>query len=862
VSVKSGQLQIGGAGADTLLGGAENDALTGNGGNDVLDGGTGADSMRGGTGDERYIVDNAGDVVTELVNEGVDWVTSSVNYTLTANVENLDLTGAAISGTGNDLANRLTANALGNTLSGLAGNDTLVGGAGNDVLLGGADNDTLIGNAGNDLLDGGTGADTMAGGTGEDTYQVDNVGDLVSELLSGGNDLVNSSINYVLPDQVERLNLTGSALNGTGNALANILTGNVLANILDGLQGADTMIGGAGDDRYVVDNVGEVVTELFGEGNDTVYSSINYGAHTNVENIVLTGSAITATGNSLANVLVGDALANTLSGGDGADLLAGGVGNDVLDGGLGNDGYLWTQGDGLDTIIDAGGTDTLKFGPGITLDSIAAREYLVGTQRRIFISVLNAGGEEQADQGVEFALNADGSSPIERFMMTDGTIYTLAQVKPAVVTTFGGLGNDTITGSRADDTIDGWLGNDVIYGRSGNDIIYGGNGADKLFGEAGQDQIYGGNDNDWLQGGAGNDYLDGDNGADTLLGGSGNDILYGGNDVDVLDSGTGNDLLDGGNGQDQLWAGDGNDKLYGGNDSDMLAAGAGNDEITGDNGADVIVAGDGNDLIWAGNDNDFIDAGAGNDTIDAGLGNDFIAGGKGNDTIYAGLGADVLAFNRGDGQDTVLNDDWLQDVVSLGGGIRHTDLKLSKVGNDLILGLGGTDQMLFKDWYINFFPARGVISKLQMVTAATGGDYNATSADKLVNRKVVTFDFQKIVQAFDTARGANASFSGWSASGSLSAAYITGTNTQAMGGDLAYRYATLNDATTLAATYGDLDWNAVVSRTSSVGNYLQNLTTTAMAPVNPWVDPSPGSSHSGSVGDRRTHGSAGRHGAC
>ena len=43
----------------------------------------------------RYFVDDSGDVVTENANEGIDTVQSSVDYTLSANVENLTLTDAA-----------------------------------------------------------------------------------------------------------------------------------------------------------------------------------------------------------------------------------------------------------------------------------------------------------------------------------------------------------------------------------------------------------------------------------------------------------------------------------------------------------------------------------------------------------------------------------------------------------------------------------------------------------------------------------------------------------------------------------------------------------------------------------------------
>ncbi|WP_275054605.1 calcium-binding protein [Comamonas testosteroni] len=126
----------GGAGDDTIDGKGGNDTLIGNAGNDRLIGGTGNDTMRGGTGNDTYVVDATGDIVTELANEGIDTVESSITYTLGSNVENLVLTGtAALNGTGNSLANTLTGNSGANTLQGGGGNDTLIGGAGNDLYL-------------------------------------------------------------------------------------------------------------------------------------------------------------------------------------------------------------------------------------------------------------------------------------------------------------------------------------------------------------------------------------------------------------------------------------------------------------------------------------------------------------------------------------------------------------------------------------------------------------------------------------------------------------------------------------------------------------------------------------------------------
>ena len=170
-------------GDDTIFGADGNDLIAGDdfnvffgafgdgdvvdSGNDYIDGGTGADSMWGGLGNDTYIVDDAGDEVTEDANAGNDTIVTSVSLaTLAANVENVRLIGTAASATGNSLANTMNGNARANTLNGAGGSDFISGGGGNDTLIGSTGNDTLAGGGGEDRMTGGTGRDVFVFNTG------------------------------------------------------------------------------------------------------------------------------------------------------------------------------------------------------------------------------------------------------------------------------------------------------------------------------------------------------------------------------------------------------------------------------------------------------------------------------------------------------------------------------------------------------------------------------------------------------------------------------------------------------------------------------------------------------------------------
>jgi Ca2+-binding RTX toxin-like protein/chemotaxis regulatin CheY-phosphate phosphatase CheZ len=841
-------------------------SATGNELDNVLSSNSGIDVLTGGLGNDTYYVGNTNDIVVEYAGEGIDTVYSDVNYTLSANVENLILRGYSTSGTGNEL------------------------------------NNVLTGNASNDTLNGGLGADTMSGGLGNDTYYVDNAGDVIIEGVGQGTDTVISEIDYsLLGTNLENLTLSGTlAVNAYGNEFDNILTGNSIANLitagagndtLDGGAGADTMIGGLGNDTYMVDHAGDVVVENAGEGTDTVQSSLSYSLGTNLENLTLTGSmALNGTGNELDNLLVGNSAANTLTGGLGNDTLDGGAGADTLAGGSGNDTYLVDNvgdviiehaGEGTDTVMTsllnytlganvenltlttystaANGTgnelnNVLTVTDGYTAALLASDAYLYGDMTDAYImsyaqnDTLNGGaGADTMAAGLgddTYIVDNAADVVIENAGYWEGTdtIYSSvsyvvsANVENMILTgsaAINGTGNDLgnmLTGNASDNILDGGAGADILFGGLGNDTYVVDNAGDVVFENAGEgtDTVQswitytlGANvENLTLTGttaikGTGNELdnvLDGsqNTAANVLTGGLGNDTyLLGTGDTIVEAANAGIDTVMTaatytlGTNLDNLTLlgvaainGTGNalDNVMTGNSAvNTLNGGAGNDLLTGGLGNDTLAGAAGNDILQGGADNDtlsdtagsnLLDGGAGTDKLTGGTGNEIFIGGTGNDTITTGTGADLIAFNRGDGQDTVVASSGADNTLSLGGGIDYQSLALSKSGNNLILATGNGDQITMQNWFTS--TANRSIADLQIVLDVNA--YNANSADPLLNHQVQNFNFALLAQNFDQARLANPALSSWNMTDALLNAHLSGSDTTAMGGDLAYQY--------------------------------------------------------------------------
>ena len=676
----TGNTGIGGRGntLDNVLNGNEagnlledgfgNDTLFGGGGNDTLDGGTGVDSLVGGIGDDTYVVDQILDVIVEDASAGTDLVQTIVAWTLGANLENLTLIGASgISGTGNTMANVLTGNARANLLMGLG------------------DADTLFGGDGADTLDGGSGADSMVGGADNDTYIVDNSGDVILELFEGGTDTVMSLASYALTAEIENLTLTETAnVNGTGSAVANVITGNGGNNLLSGLGdndtlfggagldtldggvGADSLNGGLGNDVYIVDDAGDLVVETSTGGVDRVESSIDHTLALYIENLVLTGSGtISGTGNTQANTITGNTAANLLSGGSGHDTMFGGGGDDTLDGGSGNDSM--TGGTGNDTyIVDAtsdiivdvldGGTDLVQSGVDWTLGANLENLLLTG------ISSIDGTGNGMAN-------TLTGNTKSNKLFGMDGADSL-----------FGGAGTDTLDGGTGADSLEGGADNDVYIIDDAGDVIFeiAGGGIDRVQTAASYtlgDEV----ENLTLTGlavvngtgtGASN-VLTGNGVANLLSGLGGNDTLNGGDGADTLDGGSGIDSMVGGTGDDVFIVSDAGDRTSetstGGIDrvdsSITLTLASyvenltltGSDAIngTGNTLANVVNGNSAANVLNGGSGNDTLFGGGGNDTLDGGSGSDSMSGGAGNDTYVVDLITDAMSELFGEGTDLV-----------------------------------------------------------------------------------------------------------------------------------------------------------------------------------------------------------------
>ena len=627
-------------------------------------------------------------------------------------------------------------------LDGSNGEDYLDGGSGNDTLQGGWSNDTLIGGTGNDYLDGGAGDDlyifnlgdgndTIVTGSGNDVLQFgngineDNLqffsqnNDLIikftnnestiriKNFISGGNNQiktilfadgttldVSEILNLIVPQEEEIISL----IDGTDDN-----------DVINGTEGKDSIQSKNGDDLIFAEAGNDTI--ISGDGNDTIY-----GGDGNDKIVATKGSNYLDGGNGNDSIQ-GSNTSNV------NETIIGGLGNDSINGGYANTLYIYNLGDGDDTIVEAGGNDTILFGEGISTNNII----FYGENNDLIISFLNESGSIRIKDGI-----SNSNKIIEHFKFSDDSELTYSQVLE-LLNNQGTNGDDVITGSNTSDIINGLNGNDTINALSGNDTIYTGNG---------NNIVNAGSGNDIIFAGSGNDSIVAENGNDTIYGGNGNDTIIASNDSNYIDGGAGNDSIIGSNTQnanDTIIGGAGNDSINGGyaNSLYIYNLGDGNDTIIDNRGEDTILFGEGvtqaniqfkgenNDLIISFKDNagsirikealsnsnkiiehfifsdntelthsqvlellniygtestDFIIGSNVAETIYGYGGNDSISALKGDDLIYAGAGNDTI--EAGEGNDTVFGGSGNDSIIA-GNGSDYLD---GGDGNDTIMG--------------------------------------------------------------------------------------------------------------------------------------------------------------------------------
>ncbi|MEM9063056.1 MAG: hypothetical protein AAGD13_21550, partial [Pseudomonadota bacterium] len=259
-----------GAGIDTIIAGVGNDLIRSGLGADNITFGDGAGGLSFGQDQLWGTVDELdGDTVTDFQSNDAIGVLDAGGNVLAASlivgggeiqidvgsngvIDAVVSVSADLFGAGTSLAGPNPFGGVPNIQGGpgdSTGSNVETGTTGDDVLNGTADDDSIVGLSGNDTLNGGAGSDTMDGGPGDDRFFVDDAGDVVIEALDEGRDTLTTSVDFVLPENVEIGSMSGSGdISLTGNALANTLAGNGGDNDLLGLAGADRLRGGAGND--------------------------------------------------------------------------------------------------------------------------------------------------------------------------------------------------------------------------------------------------------------------------------------------------------------------------------------------------------------------------------------------------------------------------------------------------------------------------------------------------------------------------------------------------------------------------------------------------------------------------------------
>lgn len=736
-------LIYGNYGSDTIKGGAGNDSMEGDVDNDLLYGGDGADYIEGNEGDDTIYGDDGNDTIKGEGHRDDDTLYGDVAY----------------EGQGKDIVY----GGLGDdSIDGYGGDDTLYGNEGNDTLIGNIEDDILYGNEGNDSINGGSGLDSLYGGVGDDIYVVnDNSDDVIIENLDEGTDTVQAGVSVTLLNNVENLTLTGtSAIDGTGNALANVITGNSRINVIDGaagndtisdiLGGNDTIFGGLGDDQINVGN--DSILGYYGDkvvngddGNDTI-TAVSYDA-------------------------------NTLNGGAGNDSIISDYGFAVMNGGTGNDTFTVTNsgsntyefslGDGQDVISDTAGagdgyTDIIEFGAGIAENDLTYNK----NGSDLVIGIDGTSDQITVQDWYSYSgLYVDTTKQLEQIKLSDQTILDLRQTAFELKLDEIELNEsiDFLSLSPTQALYNTWYNNVVdnfaawntdgnsntlsydeyktvitpTFGANADDFAY------KAFNQydANQDDYFSFNEFTYI-------YTKFDTNKNGVWETAENSNYINTTAYAPINGTSGNDSLEG-----TVWSEDINGLA--GNDT----INSGVQDVAVYYGEKVIDGGDGNDSIYANVylANSYattISGGAGDDYIETDYGFINVDGGTGNDTIVAdNSGGFNYNFSLGDGvdviRDTAAGTDHPSyvDTVKFASGITDSDVAIYQDGNDLVLGYGSTDKITVEDNFVvyknmeylqlnngEYLSHADLVQVLQDITAyATANSITLTSVEDVKN---------------------------------------------------------------------------------------------------------------------------------
>ncbi|WP_421863316.1 calcium-binding protein [Motiliproteus sp.] len=795
-------LLTGSAASDTLRGFDSDDVLNGlegddnlyaEGGNDQITGGKGDDQIDGGAGDDTYIfaqgdgvdtiTDDSGQITIQLTDQdftnvlmrrsdtglyisflGNDSDGIRINHFysavgaaasrgltfISADNSSIMLTPSEVdtrTNMGTDEVESIYGSHQDDEIHGYGGSDHLYGEQGNDALYGGDGSDVISGGDGDDQLFGGDGSDSLSGGQGNDTYHVG----------FGGTDRVDENAGKLDDIDVIRLD-------------ENFLPENIRVRYQPGSK--DLLLEYDGGELYVSDffnqlnrSAQSVESIEFADGTVWSRNDILDMAKTGYEtddDLIGFESDDILVGNGGNDNLVANAGNDRLEGGAdedhlyglaGDDTLIGGTGSDHLDAGAGHDRYLFSVGDGDDTIVNNGANgdvDSIEFAQGILSENVhverSANDLIV---------------RYSADDSIKLAgfyMGDDASAgSISQVLFASGEVWNQQELLQRAL--IGDQSDNVITGYAYDDNLQGNAGDDTLRGGAGNDAytFSSGDGVDIIddregsttvkFEDVRPDQVLIRRDGDnfvltygtdkitllnhvedgsfisdgsrietiefsdnvsWnaadirlqaLRTTADQDYIEGFNTENDISGGDGNDQLFGGAADDSLSGDAGDDLIWGNLGNDTLEGGIGSDTLWGGGDNDNLQGQSGDDTLSGQEGNDTLSGGDHNDELLGGDGEDELYGDSGNDTLDGGRDDDLLDGGLGDDILTDIQGVNVLHGGEGSDQLTGIGelygdagDDVLEGEGLLDGGAGHDTL--IGWGADTLRGGAGNDTLI------------------------------------------------------------------------------------------------------------------------------------------------------------------------